>query len=114
MSGRNISVKLADNHKSKVVQAQLPAAMVPAPMPLAAGYPQPGLSHTNATPVGYVYPQAMGAYSNTAYPIPPPAASQYSTQPHISYPQYAVKKDPLGASPTHAGTGGYPYYIPKQ
>ncbi|KAA8518253.1 hypothetical protein F0562_015864 [Nyssa sinensis] len=114
LGGRNITVKLADSHKSKVVQTQLPAAMVPIPMPAAGGYQQLGKAHSSAAPIGYTYPQPVASYPNTGYPSPP-AASPYPAQPQISYPPFTLKKDPYGPSPTTpTGMSGYPYYIAKQ
>ncbi|KAL7194269.1 hypothetical protein ACSBR1_034644 [Camellia fascicularis] len=112
LGGRNITVKLADNHKSKMVQPQLPAAMVPVPIPVASGYPQAGKAHSSTAPVGYTYPQPMTSYTSTAYPSPPTAAAPYPTQPQISYSPFSLMKD--HHSTTTAGMSGYPYYIAKQ
>ncbi|XP_060208286.1 UBP1-associated protein 2C-like [Lycium barbarum] len=111
LGGRNLTVKLADNYKSKVTQAQVPGSVVPMPMPmpLAPGYPQ--AQRTPAAPVGYSYPQPMAAYTNPTYPSPPPAAPPYSAQPQFPYPQYPVKKEP---QTTPALLGGYPYYVGNQ
>ncbi|KAK3026789.1 hypothetical protein RJ639_040267 [Escallonia herrerae] len=113
LAGRNITVKLADNHKSKAVQAQLSAAMIQLP-PMAA-YPQPGQAHSSTPPLGYTYPPPLAAYPASVYPIPTSAAASYQTPPQISYPQYALKTDSLAPSqaPTPA-MGSYPYYITKQ
>ncbi|PSS01837.1 UBP1-associated protein like [Actinidia chinensis var. chinensis] len=114
LGGRNITVKLADNHKGKMVQPQLAAAMVPVPIPLASGYPQAGKAHSSAVPVGYMYPQPVAAYASTAYPSAPTAAAPYPTQPQMSYSPFGVK-DPLGPPTTPpVGMSGYPYYIAKQ
>lgn len=85
--GRNITVKLADTNKNKLVQ-------LPLPMPFAS---QPGQVHVSTPPVGYVYPQPGGTYPSNAYPVP-----QVQTP---SYGHVAVKND---------GIGGYPYYVAKQ
>lgn len=106
-------MKLADSQKGKMVQTQLPAAMVPIAIPLPAGYVQPGKAHVS-TAVGYsAYPQAVATYPNTAYQGH--AAAPYPPQTQISYAHIAVKKDPVGlpaAAP--AGVSAYPYYITKQ
>ncbi|CAA2996174.1 UBP1-associated 2C-like [Olea europaea subsp. europaea] len=109
--GRNVTVKLADNYKGKVLQSQLTAAVVPVPVQMTgftAAYPK---AYSGApAPVGYTYPQPMATYPNAPYASPPPAAP-YSVQSHFSYPQYAVKKE---TPPAPTGYGGYPYYMPKQ
>lgn len=87
LGGRNITVKLADTNKNKLVQ-------LPLPMPFAS---QPGQVHVSTPPVGYVYPQPGGTYPGNAYPVP-----QVQTP---SYGHVAVKND---------GIGGYPYYVAKQ
>lgn len=112
LGGRNVTVKLADNHKSKMVQPQQPAAMVPVPIPVASGYPQAGKAHSSTAPVGYTYPQPMISYTSTAYPSPPTAAAPYPTQPQISYSPFSLMKDHPSTTP--AGMSGYPYYIAKQ
>ncbi|KAL6987041.1 hypothetical protein U1Q18_012801 [Sarracenia purpurea var. burkii] len=97
-----------------MVQPQLPAAMVPVPIPLASGYPQPGKAYSSTAPIGYTYPQPVATYASATYPGPPTAAPLYPTQPHISYSPFSVK-DPLGPPTTPpAGMSGYPYYIAKQ
>lgn len=83
-------MKLADSHKGRTVQAQLPPAMVPMALPLAAGYPQPGKAHAGATPVGYGYPQTVAAYPDSSYPSPPTAP--YQAQSQIPYPYYIGKQ----------------------
>lgn len=110
LGGRNITVKLADNQKGKVVQTQLPPAMVQVSLPLAAGYPQPGNPN-----IGYTYPpQPVATYPASAYPNSA-AAAPYPMQSQVSYPPYAVQKEPAVPLPTApAGIGGYPYYFPKQ
>lgn len=111
--GRNITVKLADNYKGKVVQSQLTAAVVPVPVQMTgftAAYPSKSYAGAPA-PVGYTYPQPMATYPNAPYASPPTPAAQYSVQPQFSYPQYAVKKETL---PAPTALGGYPYYMPKQ
>lgn len=113
LQGRTIIAKLADTHKGKTVQTQLPAPIVPVPIPMAAGYAQPAKAHP--APVGYSYPQTLASYPASSYPSPPAAPAPYPTQSQISYTPVAVKKDPLGLSPpTPMGMGGYPYYLPKQ
>ncbi|KAL0428594.1 UNVERIFIED_CONTAM: UBP1-associated protein 2C [Sesamum latifolium] len=105
--GRNITVKLADNYKGKVPQAQLPAAVVPVPVHMTAGYQQTG----GGAPIGYTYPQPMASYPTASYTSPPTAAAPYSAQPQYSYPQYGVKKE---TPQPQTALGGYPYYMPKQ
>ncbi|XP_077210803.1 UBP1-associated protein 2B-like [Tasmannia lanceolata] len=109
LGGRTIIVKLADTQKTKAVQTQVPAAMVPIAIPFPAGYVQPGNAQVVTTaPVGYsAYPHALAAYPASAYPT---AGPQYALQPQISYAQVAVKKEPAGL-PVGAPTGvsGYPY-----
>ncbi|KAF8395902.1 hypothetical protein HHK36_019857 [Tetracentron sinense] len=116
LGGRNVTVKLADSQKGRVVQTQLPAAMVPIAIPMPAAYAQPGKAHIVSTaPVGYPpYPQAIAAYPATAYPSHANAAAPYPTQPQISYAQVAVKKEPGLPATTPTGMGGYPYYFAKQ
>ncbi|KAK9290151.1 hypothetical protein L1049_008317 [Liquidambar formosana] len=115
LGGRNIIVKLADSHKGKMGQAQVPAAVVPIALPLPSGYPQPGKAHASAAPVGYTYPQAVATYPASAYLSPPTAPAPYPTQPQISYAPVTAKKEQYGLPPTPAvGMGGYPYYIAKQ
>ncbi|XP_009800639.1 UBP1-associated protein 2C [Nicotiana tabacum] len=124
LGGRNLTVKLADNHKGKVTQSQVRATMVPMSMPLAPGYPQAQKTHSGpAAPVGYGYPQAMAAYTNSTYSSQPAAytnstyssqpgaAPPYSGQAQFPYPQYPVKQEP---QTTPASFGGYPYYMGKQ
>ncbi|XP_058073461.1 UBP1-associated protein 2C-like isoform X3 [Magnolia sinica] len=119
LGGRNITVKLADSQKAKVVQTQIPATMVPIAIPLPAGYAQPGKTHVVSTaPIGYsAYPQALAAYP-AAYPGITP---QYPPQSQVSYAQVAAKKDPVGLpagvvlpAGAPAGISGYPYYAAKQ
>ncbi|XP_058073462.1 uncharacterized protein LOC131222423 isoform X4 [Magnolia sinica] len=119
LQGRNITVKLADSQKAKVVQTQIPATMVPIAIPLPAGYAQPGKTHVVSTaPIGYsAYPQALAAYP-AAYPGITP---QYPPQSQVSYAQVAAKKDPVGLpagvvlpAGAPAGISGYPYYAAKQ
>ncbi|EOY09462.1 hypothetical protein QUC31_010500 [Theobroma cacao] len=114
--GRTIIVKLADTHKGKPVQTQLPAAaVVPVALPMAPSYPQPGKAHPTAAPAGYTYPQTIASYPASSYPSPPAAPAPYPTQPLIPYAPLAAKKDPQGMPPTTPmGMGGYPYYIGKQ
>ncbi|XP_068342090.1 UBP1-associated protein 2C-like isoform X2 [Pyrus communis] len=91
LGGRNIIVKLADSHKGRTVQTQLPPAMVPMALPLAPpGYPQPGKAHAGTTPVGYGYPQTIAAYPDSSYPIPP--QPPYPAQSQIPYPYYIGKQ----------------------
>ncbi|GLT37178.1 hypothetical protein SLA2020_115120 [Shorea laevis] len=115
LGGRTIIVKLADSHKGKPVQAQLPSAVVPVALPMAAGYPQPGKAYPSAAPAGYTYPQTVVSYPATSYPSPPMAPGPYTTQPPIPYATASAKKDPQGISPAApVGMAGYPYYIGKQ
>lgn len=114
LGGRTIIVKLADTHKGKPPQTQLPAAVVPVPLPLGAGYPQAGKAHANTPPVGYSYPQNVPPYPTSSYTSPNTAPVPYPTQPPISYPPIPLKKDPIGpiGHPATApvGIGGYPFY----
>ncbi|KAF3442628.1 hypothetical protein FNV43_RR16544 [Rhamnella rubrinervis] len=116
LGGRNLIVKLADSHKGRTIQTQLPAAMVPMALPLAAGYSQPGKAHASTTPVGYNYPQSVVPYPDSSYPSPPTASAPYHPmQNQVSYAQVSLKKDSLGLPPTPpVGMAGYPYYIPKR
>lgn len=113
LGGRNVTVKLADNPKSKAIQTQLPAPVAPLPMAMTPSYPHSHNIHSSSgAPVGYTYPPQMAPYpSATAYSSPPVGAAAYSAQSQSSYPQFAFKKDP--AIPQTA-LGGYPYYMPKQ
>lgn len=112
LGGRNITVKLADNHKSKVMQTQLPTPVVPVPMAMTASYPHGhNMPPSSGTPVGYNYPPQMPAYPGATYSSPPVGAGAYPAQQQSSYPQFvALKKDP----PTTQTLGGYPYYMQKQ
>ncbi|XP_059668497.1 UBP1-associated protein 2A-like [Cornus florida] len=116
LGGRTITVKLADNHRGRVAQTQIPSSsIVPVPVPLASGYPQAGRAYSSTALVAYTYPQSGATYPTSAYQSPPAAAAPYATQPRISYPSFAVNKDSLGPTPaTPAGSGGYLCYIPKQ
>lgn len=111
LGGRNITVKLADT-KNKAFQGQLPATVVPIPIPVAAGYPQPGKTQVAmATPLTYApYPQPLSAHP-ASYPNAP---SPYPPQPHFPYVVHATKKEPFGfPAASSAGVAGYPYYITK-
>ncbi|XP_030926742.1 UBP1-associated protein 2C-like isoform X2 [Quercus lobata] len=114
LGGRNIIVKLADSHKGKSLQTQLPTAVVPMALPMAAGYPQPGNAHVSTTPVAYTYPQTVASYPVSSYPSPPTAPAPYQAQPQISYAPVTLKKESLGLPSTPMGIGGYPYYLSKQ
>ncbi|KAK4581680.1 hypothetical protein RGQ29_025030 [Quercus rubra] len=113
LGGRNIIVKLADSHKGKSLQTQLPTAVVPMALPMAAGYPQPGNAHVSTTPVAYTYPQTVASYPVSSYPSPT-APAPYQAQPQISYAPVTLKKESLGLPSTPMGIGGYPYYLSKQ
>ncbi|URE38554.1 hypothetical protein MUK42_33569 [Musa troglodytarum] len=109
--GRNITVKLADSPKSKIIQSQVPAAMVPITIPVPVGYAQTGKTQIGSSAtVGYAsYPPAMAAYP-AAYPN---AQIQYPTAPQVSYPQTGKRESvglPAVASP---GITGFPYYVTK-
>jgi heterogeneous nuclear ribonucleoprotein A1/A3 len=105
-------VKLADSHKGKSLQSQVPTAVVPMALPMAAGYPQPGNPHAGSAPVAYTYPQTVASYP-ASFPSPT-APAPYQTQPQISYAPVTLKKEPLGLPSTPMGIGGYPYYVSKQ
>lgn len=107
-------MKLADSHKGKSLQTQLPTAVVPMALPMAAGYPQPGNAHVSTTPVAYTYPQTLASYPVSSYPSPPTAPAPYQAQPQISYAPVTLKKESLGLQSTPMGLGGYPYYLSKQ
>ncbi|URE39308.1 hypothetical protein MUK42_07657 [Musa troglodytarum] len=54
LGGRNITVKLADSPKSKIIQSQVPAAMVPITIPVPVGYAQTGKTQIGSSAtVGY-------------------------------------------------------------
>ncbi|XP_058210230.1 UBP1-associated protein 2C-like isoform X1 [Rhododendron vialii] len=115
LGGRNITVKLADNHKSRTVQPQLQAAMAPVQIPSASGYLQSGKTCSSTAPFGYTYPHPVAAYDSTAYPSPSAATAPYPTQSQVLYSQFAIPKDPHGLpTPSPSGMSGYPYYIAKQ
>ncbi|XVE96079.1 hypothetical protein REPUB_Repub02eG0190500 [Reevesia pubescens] len=116
LGGRTIIVKLADTHKGKPVQTQLPAApVVPLALPMAPGYPQPGKAHPTVAPAGYTFPQTIASYPASSYSSPAAPPAPYPTQPPISYAPLPANKDPQGMLPsTPMGMGGYPYYIGKQ
>ncbi|KAG8501195.1 hypothetical protein CXB51_003284 [Gossypium anomalum] len=116
LGGRTIIVKLADTHKGKPVQTQVPAAaVVPLAMPMAPGYPQFGKAHPSAAPAGYAYPQPVAPYQASSYSSPAAAPAPYPSQLTIPSTSIAAKKDPQGIPPTTPmGMSGYPYYIGKQ
>ncbi|TYH76777.1 hypothetical protein ES332_D04G110100v1 [Gossypium tomentosum] len=116
LGGRTIIVKLADTHKGKPVQTQVPAAaVVPLAMPMAPGYPQLGKAHPSAAPAGYAYPQPVAPYQASSSSSPAAAPTPYPSQSTIAYASIAAKKDPQGIPPTTPmGMSGYPYYIGKQ
>ncbi|XVE75700.1 hypothetical protein DITRI_Ditri12bG0113900 [Diplodiscus trichospermus] len=116
LGGRAVIVKLADTHKGKPVQTQLPAAaVVPLALPMAPGYPQPSKAHPTAAPAGYTYPQTVASYPAPAFSSGAAAPPPYPTQPPIPYAPLAANKDSQGIPPTSPmGMGGYPYYIGKQ
>ncbi|XP_050244700.1 uncharacterized protein LOC126692928 isoform X5 [Quercus robur] len=105
LGGRNIIVKLADSHKGKSLQTQLPTAVVPMALPMAAGYPQPGNAHVSTTSVAYTYPQTVASYPVSSYPSPPTAPAPYQAQPQISYAPVTLKKESLGLPSTPMGIG---------
>ncbi|XP_039141929.1 UBP1-associated protein 2C-like [Dioscorea cayenensis subsp. rotundata] len=67
LGGRNITVKLADSHKSKVIQTQAPMSMGPLALPYQHGFTQQGKSHAvSPDPVGYAsYTHALPSYPTT-------------------------------------------------
>ncbi|URE38553.1 hypothetical protein MUK42_33569, partial [Musa troglodytarum] len=104
----NKTLGLADSPKSKIIQSQVPAAMVPITIPVPVGYAQTGKTQIGSSAtVGYAsYPPAMAAYP-AAYPN---AQIQYPTAPQVSYPQTGKRESvglPAVASP---GITGFPYY----
>ncbi|KAL8036870.1 hypothetical protein ABFX02_11G004600 [Erythranthe guttata] len=105
LGGRNVTVKLADNHKGKVGQSQ-------APVHMSGGYQQQ--SGGTGNPIGYSYTQHMAAaaYQTGSYASPAAAASHYSAQSQYSYPQYDYRTDT--PPPQHSSFAGYPYHMPKQ
>ena len=108
-------MKLADTHKGKPVQTQLPAAaVVPLALPMAPVYPQPGKAHITGAPAGYTYPQTVASYPASSYSSPAAAPAPYPTQLPIPYAPLPAKKDLQGIPTTPMGMGGYPYYIGKQ
>ncbi|XP_062003982.1 UBP1-associated protein 2C-like [Rosa rugosa] len=90
LGGRNVIVKLADSHKGRTIQTQLPTPMVQMPLPLAPGYAQPGKAHPSTAPHGYGYPPAVGLYHDNTYSSPPTAP--YPPQSQIPYPYYIGKQ----------------------
>lgn len=115
LGGRTVVVKLADSHKGRTAQMQLPTSMVPMALPMGPGYPHPGKTHPSTAPGGYVYPQMVAPYPDSSYSSPPAAPAPYQTQPQFPYPSAPSMKDSFGPPPTtHMGMGGYPYYMAKQ
>lgn len=108
-------MKLADSHRNKTVQAQVPPAIPSMPYPVAAGYSQPGKPHSGVAPVGYAFPQALASYP-ASYPSPTTAHASYASQPQMPYAHQVIgKKDAPGLHlMAPAGMGGYPYYMTKQ
>ncbi|EXB93643.1 Uncharacterized RNA-binding protein [Morus notabilis] len=114
-AGRTVIVKLADSHKGRTAQTQLPTAMVPMALPLGGGYPHPGKAHHSTAPGGYGYPQMAAPYPDSSYSSPTALPGPYQMQPQVSYPPASSKNDSFGPPPTMPmGTGGYPYYMTKQ
>ncbi|PON52222.1 Splicing factor-like protein [Parasponia andersonii] len=111
LGGRTVIVKLADSHKGRTVQTQLPTGMVPMTLPPAAGYPHTGKAHPSGSPFGYSYPQAP--YPDSSYSSPPAGPGRYPSQPQVPYAPATSKKDSY-RHPPPMGMGGYPYYFPKQ
>ncbi|KAK1282734.1 hypothetical protein QJS10_CPB22g01470 [Acorus calamus] len=103
---RNITIKLAESHKIRGPQTQIPPAVVPLPVPLSARYAQPGKTHIGGPgPVGYAhYPRSLTTYPPGFSTSP----SQYSQQSQIPYPHINPKKDLIGLP---APIGGYPYCV---
>ncbi|CAI9097408.1 OLC1v1033828C1 [Oldenlandia corymbosa var. corymbosa] len=117
LGGRTITVKLADNHKGKVTQTQVPTPVVPTPMHMTGAYPPPPAHNMHpgaGTPGGgYGYPpqQPSSTYPNLAYPSPQVVNAGYPGQLQTSYNQFPFRKDTVPVPPA---LGGYPYYMPKQ
>ncbi|KAJ0989772.1 hypothetical protein J5N97_008128 [Dioscorea zingiberensis] len=111
LGGRNITVKLADSHKSKAMQAQAPTAMVPLALPFQHGFTQQIKSHAvSPDPVGYAsYPHGLPSYP-AGYANAP---SAFVHQPQTSYGQIGLKKDQLGLPSTTPGVTGYSFYASK-
>ncbi|XP_039142531.1 UBP1-associated protein 2C-like isoform X2 [Dioscorea cayenensis subsp. rotundata] len=109
LGGRNITVKLADSHKSKVIQTQAPMSMGPLALPYQHGFTQQGKSHAvSPDPVGYAsYTHALPSYP-TAYGNAP---SGFAHQPQTSY--MGLKKDQPGLPSTTTGVTGFSFYAAK-
>ncbi|KAH7660348.1 RNA-binding protein musashi/mRNA cleavage and polyadenylation factor I complex subunit HRP1 protein [Dioscorea alata] len=109
LGGRNITVKLADSHKSKVIQTQAPMSMAPLALPYQHGFAQQGKSHAvSPDPVGYAsYTHGLPSYP-TAYGNAP---SGFANQPQTSY--MGLKKDQPGLPSTTTGVTGYSFYAAK-
>ncbi|KAH7660346.1 RNA recognition motif domain-containing protein [Dioscorea alata] len=109
IDGRNITVKLADSHKSKVIQTQAPMSMAPLALPYQHGFAQQGKSHAvSPDPVGYAsYTHGLPSYP-TAYGNAP---SGFANQPQTSY--MGLKKDQPGLPSTTTGVTGYSFYAAK-
>ncbi|XP_042446373.1 RNA-binding protein 24-B-like [Zingiber officinale] len=83
IQGRNITAKLADAPRSKVIQAQVPTAVVPMHIPVPIGYAPMGKAQVGSYAS---YPPTMAAYL-TAY-----ASTQFTTAAQVSHPQTGKRK----------------------
>ncbi|XP_023752596.1 UBP1-associated protein 2C isoform X1 [Lactuca sativa] len=107
LGGRNITVKLADNQKGKIVQTQILPGGTTVPIQMV-GYGQPGKTHLSG---GYGFPsQAIAAYPGSG---PQAATTEYPIQTQIGYSQYFLRKENVENS-LITPTGGYAYYGTKQ
>lgn len=108
LAGRALTVKLADSqHKAKMMQSQVPTAVVPIAIPIP-GYPQSVNSPTSpAGALNYAPYLYHNPYPNTPQP-------HYLLQPQSPYAHIGAKKEPYGIpSPSPTGLPSYPYYIMK-
>lgn len=108
LGGRSITVKLADTqHKGKIMQTQVPAAVVPIAISIPGTYSQTPKSPIRSTTAPVTY--APYLYSSPYANAPP----HYIVQSSVPY-AHVSGKEPYGiptASPT--GISGYPYYLTK-
>lgn len=101
-------MKLADTqHKGKIIQTQMPAAVVPIAISIPATYPQPPKSpiRNTSAPVTYAPYLYSSPYAN--------AAPHYIVPSQIPY-AHVSGKEPYGIpSASPPGISGYPYYLTK-
>lgn len=93
-------MKLADAPRSKVIQAQVPTAVVPMPISVPIGYASTGKAQVG----DYAsYQPIMAAYP-TAY-----ASTQFTTAAQVSHPQTGKREQVVVPAIESNGVAGYPF-----